>query len=102
MTFHTHVDSFAGLPIFEFGGDGELPADKGSVAWRLSAEFEETEQFAEKYTALLAADWVGEVQALVIGDWGDSYDSSVDLEPLIAAVDRFTALRAVFIGEIIG
>lgn len=101
MTFHTHVDSFAGLPIFEFGGDN-LPADKGSVAWRLSAEFEETEQFAGKYTALLAADWVGEIRALVFGDWGDSYDSSVDLAPLIAAADRFTSLRALFIGEIVG
>jgi len=89
-----HIDTFAGLPVVEFAPDQPPPADPGAVAIRLSSGFEETEQFQAAWDALFAADWVGQVPALVIGDWGDAYDSAIDIEDLAAQADRLTSLRA--------
>ena len=95
-----HIDTFAGLPVVEFAPDQPPPADPGAVAIRLSSGFEETEQFQAAWDALFAADWVGQVPALVIGDWGDAYDSAIDIENLAAQADRLTSLRAVFLAEL--
>ena len=102
MTINTHVESFAGLPIFEFDPAAAPPEDPSAVALRLSTEFEETEGFQSKWSALLATDWVTRVPALVFGEWGDAYETPVPVEALIERADRFPALRALFLGELIG
>ena len=97
-----HIDSFAGLPIFEFDPDGTPPENPSAVAIRLSTGFEESEQFQTKWDALFAADWVGQIQALVIGEWGDAYESSVPVESLVERAAAMPGLRALFLGELIG
>jgi hypothetical protein len=97
-----HIDSFAGLPIFEFDPAGAPPEDPSAVAIRLSTEFEENERFQTKWDALFAADWVGQIRALVIGEWGDAYESSVPVESLVGGAAAMPGLRALFLGELIG
>jgi hypothetical protein len=97
-----HIDSFVGLPIFEFDPAGPPPDGPGAVAIRLSTEFEQNEGFQAKWDALFAVDWVGQVRALVIGEWGDAYESSVPVESLVERAAAMPALRALFLGELIG
>jgi len=97
-----HIDSFAGLPIFEFDPAGPPPEDPGAVAIRLSTGFEESEGFQSKWEALFAADWVGQVRALVIGQWGEAYESAIPVESLVERAAAMSGLRALFLGELIG
>jgi len=97
-----HIDSFAGLPIFEFDPAGPPPEDPGAVAIRLSTGFEESEGFQSKWEALFAADWVGQVRALVIGQWGEAYESAIPVESLVERAATMPGLRALFLGELIG
>ena len=97
-----HIDSFAGLPILEFDPASPPPADPAAVAIRLSTGFEENEGFQAKWDALFAADWVGQVRALVIGEWGDAYESSVPVQSLVERAAAMPGLRALFLGELIG
>jgi hypothetical protein len=95
-----HIDTFAGLPVFDYAPEQLPPNHPDAIAIRLSVGFEETERFQAAWNALFENDWIGQVQALVIGDWGDAYDSSIDIEDLAAKADRLTSLRAVFLGEL--
>jgi hypothetical protein len=97
-----HVDTFAGLPIFEYDPREPPPADPGTVAIRLSTGFEETDGFQAKWDALFTADWVSRVTALVIGEWGDAYEAAVPVEPLVERATALPALSALFLGELIG
>ncbi len=97
-----HVDSFVGLPIVEFDLSVPPPNDPAAVAIRVSTEFEETDKFQAKWEALFSADWVSRVTALVIGEWGDAYEVAVPVEPLVERASALPALRALFLGELIG
>jgi hypothetical protein len=95
-----HIDTFAGFPVVEFEPGDAPPDDATAIAIRLSAEFEETEEFQAKWDALFATDWIDLVPALVIGDWGNAYDTSLDIEGLAAKAGTLSSLRAVFLAEL--
>jgi hypothetical protein len=97
-----HIDSFAGLPIFEFDPASPPPEDPSAVAIRVSTEFEENEGFSAKWDALFSAEWAGQVRALVVGEWGDAYESAVPVGSLVERASAMPALKALFLGELIG
>jgi hypothetical protein len=97
-----HVDSFAGLPVFEYDPSRPPPDDPGAVALRLSTGYEEADKFQGKWETLFATDWVSQVRALVIGEWGDAYEVAVPVEPLVERAAALPSLRALFVGELIG
>jgi hypothetical protein len=100
MGFWNHVATFAGLPVREFAEDGDPGADPGSIAWRITTDYDGgAEAFDALLTALLTAPWAERIQALVIGEWGESYDHAAPIEALAAAADRLTGLTALFLGE---
>ena len=73
MTINEHLETFAGLPVVTYPPTG--PVDPASVAWRIDVDDGGGAWvFTERLDALLAADWAGQVRALVIGEWGESYD----------------------------
>ncbi len=61
------------------------------------------EEITAALEAFLADPAVGLVQALVIGPWGEEFDTGPDevIEALIAARKRLTGLRALFLGDIV-
>ena len=77
MAINEHVTEFAGLPVVDFNPDAPLPVDPdAAAAWRIHADYDDgKEGFERLLDALLAADWVGQVTALVIGEWGESYEN---------------------------
>jgi hypothetical protein len=102
MTVNQHATSLAGLPVrkFKVSTGAETPDDPAGVAWRVATNYEGgPDKFNRRFDALLAAPWAGQVRALVIGEWGESYESTVPTERLVAAADTFTNLTALFIGD---
>ncbi|MGQ4511303.1 STM4015 family protein [Streptomyces sp. DW26H14] len=105
--FLDNLQVFHGLPAFEFAeaeaGAALPPA--ASVAWRIRAELYGAETtWAEEFARFAEAVDLSQVRALIVGMWNDAYEAGPDevIEALAAAGDRLTALRAVFIGDIIG
>ena len=102
MTIDEHLTQFAGLPVVAFDPQGEPPADPGAHAWRVSTDYDGgKDEFRARLSALVDSDWAGSVRALVIGEWGESYERAAPIGKLVKVADRLTGLRALFIGEMI-
>ncbi|MFI6996425.1 STM4015 family protein [Nocardia sp. NPDC050175] len=104
MTVGEHLEEFGGLPAFDFPTDDTDSADKlpapDSVAWRISV-FDENDPWVAAFDEFLDAVDSTQVQALIIGCWGDDYSKRPDdlFDAIIAAKDRLPALRALFVGD---
>src|SRR5262245_8147309 len=100
MAIGSHIDTFAGLPVVAFLPEQPPAARPAAAAWRIDTDYEGgAELFNQRLDAFLATDWVGEVRALIIGEWGESYDTGAPIERLVAAAGTLTGLRALFLGE---
>ncbi|KQX12252.1 cytoplasmic protein [Streptomyces sp. Root431] len=113
MTIGKYQQDFHGLPVFDFpgaGADGTASAtlpDAEAVAWRISAptysdpEDELWEPLFERFLKTVAPE---RVRALVVGGWDEAYEESSApiVAALVAAADRLTGLRAVFLGDMTG
>lgn len=123
MSYVQHLEELHGLPVFDLpwpdadaDADADVDADAeadaaprlpeaGAVAWRLAADpygDHSEEGFADLWQRFLATVDPTGVRALVIGQWGEVYDvdSSLPIGLLVAARDRFPALRALFLGDL--
>ena len=102
MTIDEHLTQFAGLPVAAFDPQGDAPADPSGFAWRVSTDYDGgKEEFRARLSGLVDSDWAGSVRALVLGEWGESYERAAPIGRLVKAADRLTGLRALFIGEMI-
>jgi len=101
MGFYRHVSTFAGLPVQELTADIDIAGtDPGSVAWRVATDYDGGAAVFERlFTTLVEAPWVGQVRALIIGEWGSSYETDAPIARVVAAADRLTGLTALFLGE---
>ncbi|MET7292977.1 STM4015 family protein [Streptomyces griseoloalbus] len=107
MTIGSHLEELYGLPAFTFPGrdeSTELP-DPDAVAWSIGARtYDDEEGWAETFDRFCSDVDTTRVRALIVGLWEDAYDSGPTeiIEALVAARDRLPALRAVFLGNIVG
>ncbi|MFG1951712.1 STM4015 family protein [Micromonospora sp. NPDC048830] len=101
---HSHLSSFAGLPVLPFTPGMPLPDDPSAVAWRLEVEdFDaEPEEFAALVAALRDEVPADAVRALVIGEWGTAYESPLPVDLLVEAAGKWTGLRALFLADLVG
>ena len=105
MTISQRIRTFADLPVVEFdpdspGGATAQVADPTAVAWRISVTCDdEVESFERLLQQLISAVGGPSVTALVIGEWGSSYDSGFPVEMLARSAAQLSNLRALFIGE---
>ncbi|MBL1104299.1 STM4015 family protein [Streptomyces sp. 5-8] len=106
MTIGDHLHVFHRLPVHPFPGPDErrdLPEPDG-YAWRVSVDVYETEEeWTAAFARFLETVDTTRVRALVVGAWGEAYDSDSGpvIESLLAARDRLPALRAVFLGDMV-
>jgi hypothetical protein len=102
MTINSHVETFAGLPVFAYDPVGELPAVPASVAWRLSVEDSEapTAEFEALITGLLDRVPPGSIQALLVGEWGSAYEEPPPIDLLASLAPRLSGLRALYLAEL--
>ncbi|MEO3923271.1 STM4015 family protein [Micromonosporaceae bacterium B7E4] len=117
-SFTGHATEFAGLPVFRLSQnwedepprlvpEAELPADPGSVAWRIEAweedegwDYGPSQMFRHAFEQFLDLVDPAGVRALVIGTWGYAAMNAAPIGQLCAAADRLTGLRALFLGDI--
>ncbi|WP_329378949.1 STM4015 family protein [Streptomyces sp. NBC_01716] len=103
-----HFDEFHGLPVFtlphhKIRSLKALP-EAEAVAWRLDCGWEEEWTFPELWKHFTDAVDTERVRALVIGPWwsGDYSELAPALELIVADAARFPALRALFLGDVVG
>ncbi|MEU9351331.1 STM4015 family protein [Streptomyces griseoloalbus] len=107
MTIGSHLEELYGLPAFTFPGRDEstkLP-EPDAVAWWIAARtYDDEEGWVETFERFCAEVDTTRVRALTVALWEDAYDSGPTdvIEALVAARDRLPALRAVFLGDIVG
>ncbi|MGW4799802.1 hypothetical protein ACWEPC_46040, partial [Nonomuraea sp. NPDC004297] len=95
-----HLLEYGGLPVFAFSAETDpssgLPPAR-DVAWHLSWEWDSI-RFADVFDPFLDAVDTTQVSHLIIGYWGSCEDDVYPPDILIDAVDRFPALRSLFLG----
>ncbi len=104
-----HLTEFYGLPVFDMpSGEfaaADLPA-ADSVAWRLSHDWnDEHDGIDHVWERLLDSVDTSRVTALILGPWGEEmYDDTLgpELQRVIDAKDRFPALKAFFLADLVG
>ncbi|MFJ2610401.1 STM4015 family protein [Streptomyces sp. NPDC091279] len=107
MTIGDHLQSLYGLPDYTFPGPEEDPddlPDPDGYAWRITSDIYDVNEDCVAAFARFCEDVdTTRVRALIIGAWQDAYDTdpSAVIEALIAAKDRFPALRALFVGDMV-
>ncbi|MCX4843804.1 STM4015 family protein [Streptomyces sp. NBC_00893] len=101
-----HLHELLGLPAVDFQhATDEAPVQAaGAAAWRISVDpYEDDPEvtWEEAFKAFLEAVDPAGVRALIVGQWGESYEvqSSYPIDLIIAAADRLTSLEAVFVGD---
>ncbi|MFF7337446.1 STM4015 family protein [Streptomyces sp. NPDC008163] len=100
-----HLHELLGLPAVDFqsGTEGGPRPAADAAAWRVSIDaYEDEGTWEEEFDAFLAEVDPAGVRALIIGQWGESYEekSSYPIGLVIAAADRLTSLEAVFVGDL--
>ncbi|MFD4574595.1 STM4015 family protein [Streptomyces sp. NPDC058417] len=107
MTIGDHLHDLYRLPAHTFPGPAAKSAvlpEADAVAWRVTSDVYDAD---EDWTAAFArfCDTVDttRVRALIVGAWQEAYDTDPGsvVEALVAARDRFPALRALFIGDMV-
>ncbi|MGW5385654.1 STM4015 family protein [Nocardia sp. NPDC003963] len=111
-----HLTEFAGLPVFDFperlvepehadATGFDHPAVE-SVAWRVGRiGWDSDASWADLFDRFLELVDTTRIRAFVVGSWVDIEEDCAEpvdavLDRLVAARDRFPALRALFLGDI--
>ncbi|MGV9556972.1 STM4015 family protein [Streptomyces sp. NPDC003401] len=107
MTIGDHLDALYRLPAHTFPGPG-APTDglpeAEAVAWRVTSDvYDADEEWTQAFARFCAAVDTTRVRALIVGAWQEAYDSepTAVVEALVAARERFPALRALFVGDMV-
>lgn len=107
MPIYNKLDHLAGLPVVDFEAGTPL-LNAGQSAWRIEISYDEAEEgesWDGKFHSFLNDAGAAEVEALVVGNWGEvmSGDNSTSvIEALVAAAERLARLKHLFIGDITG
>ncbi|MFJ4709094.1 STM4015 family protein [Streptomyces anulatus] len=100
-----HLDRFHGLPVHTPApsSGSALPA-ADTVAWRLECAYDEDMDFPALWEQFLESVDTTRVRALLIGPWWrqDYTPFAPVMELIVAHADRFPALRALFLADVVG
>jgi hypothetical protein len=100
MTINQHLDTFAGLDVWNFDAI-DPPADYPAArAWRIAVDDDEDE-FERVWEAFLASPDAADATAVVIGSWGYASDNTAPVALVAAAAPRLPELRHLFLGDIV-
>ena len=109
MTIDEHATHFAGKPVVDWDEEAGIQ-DPSGRSYRVSLAYDEAEagqRWTDKFAVFMDDPAASQITGLVIGDWGQpdmtavGSDSQPVVEALVAARDRLSNLRAIFLGDII-
>lgn len=101
---YEHPTHFANYALVDFDPEEGGLKDLDRKAYAVRTDYEGgAEDFAGKLDTLLADPKVGQLKALVIGQWDETCEGGprVAIDKLIAAKDRLTSLKALFLGDVV-
>lgn len=106
MAIYDHMNRFAGMPVEDW--DPAAESVSASFCYRVALDYDSAdggEQWTDRFATLLDHPDSAQLAGLVVGAWGDMFDSEGEaedvVEALVAARDRLPNLRAIFFGDII-
>ncbi|MEU0299282.1 STM4015 family protein [Streptomyces sp. NPDC006175] len=103
MSYVHHVEQFDGLPVFTFppyAHPADLP-DADAVAWRLHCgPYVTDEGYTSHWKRFTESVDLGKVRALLFGNPWYGNDGGSSPDELIGLRSRFTALEAIFLGDV--
>jgi hypothetical protein len=100
MAFSQLRFSFAGKKVLDFK---DKLFDLEKYAFRVSREYEDEKTFFEIFNSLLEQDNANQLEAILIGAWSDELfdeNSAPVVEALVAAKDKLSNLKGIFLGDI--
>ncbi|MFD8594093.1 STM4015 family protein [Kitasatospora sp. NPDC059646] len=106
MTINQHIEEFHGLPVTDFRTaveEGKRLPEAAATAWRIGLDYDEEREFGEVWAKFLETVAPEQVTALVLGPWfSEEPEPLAEVLPaVLAAAPRLTALKALFVGDII-
>ncbi|MFF3846611.1 STM4015 family protein [Streptomyces sp. NPDC002328] len=108
MTIGEHLSALYRLPARTFPGPDartdDLP-EADAVAWRITSDvYDADENWTDAFARFCSVVDTTRVRALIVGAWQEAYETEPSdvVEALLAARDRFPALRALFVGDMVG
>ena len=101
---YEHPTHFANYALVDFDPEEGGLKDLDRKAYAVRTDYDGgAEDFASKLDALLSDPKVGQLKALVIGQWDETCEGGpqVAIDKLIAAKDQLTSLKALFLGDVV-
>jgi len=101
MTFSA-TEQFAGKPVKQWTVGSPLP-DPTQYAIKLVVEpYEDGPAYPEYFAQFIELSGLETIDTLIIGAWGEAYEenSSLPIKLLVEHKDKFAALTALFIGDL--
>lgn len=101
MTISDPSATFFGKQVQQYESNS-MPEVGGELVYRLALEYDDDQSMPELIEEFFAKIDKSRLDALVIGLWGEAYESSAEslLETLIAHAPELPNLRALFVGDI--
>lgn len=108
MTINSHLTEFGGYAVQQWNPGDPLPDPQGTIC-RISVEWDDEQQWVEKFRAFLDQPGAKDIRGFVVGWWSTeaSEEDSTDvleatnvLEALVAARGELTELHVLFFGDI--
>ena len=100
MTISDSTTTFHNKKVVQY--DSDLPFDASpGIVYRVSLDYDDTRKMEELIAGFLDKADRNALEALIIGMWGDPYESGADeaMATLIARAAELPNLRAVFVGD---
>jgi hypothetical protein len=100
MTISDSTTTFHDKKVVQY--DPDLPFDASpDIVYRLSLDYDDTRKMEELIAGFLDKADKDALEALIIGMWGDPYESGADevMAALIARAAELPNLRALFVGD---
>lgn len=97
-----HVSTFANRQVVEYNPEVAI-SDFVNTAYAIRCEYDEQQDATEKLAELLQDSQASKLEALIFGMWHgemSAHSSKLVVDALIAAKDKLTNLKALFIGDI--
>ncbi len=101
MSFSENLSTFAGKRVEDWDAEGRID-DPQAVAYRVRISYGDDESWVDRFQSLLDDPKVGQLDALVVGQWtaDTGTDSEAVIEALVAARDKLASLTHLFLGDI--
>jgi hypothetical protein len=99
MTISERTEAFFGKTVEDY--DGGVPSGGANVVHRLTLDYDDSRSLLELLDEYLSKVDLVQLEALVIGSWGEPHDNGPDeaLDRLVQIAPQLPSFKALFVGD---